>query len=86
MHEQGNDAENTMRIVGQYANQLEIGHSEHEFVFDFGQSYQNDEPPHVHTRIVTGPFYAKAFLNVLQEALERYEGKFGLLRDDQDQK
>lgn len=66
-------------IMGQYANYLEIGHNEHEFVFDFGESYENDEPTRVHTRIVTGPVYAKVFLKLLQSAMAEYEESYGPL-------
>jgi hypothetical protein len=70
------------RIIAHYANYLEIGHNEYEFLFDFGELYQQDEPWRLHTRIVTGPVYAKAFLKVLKDAVARYEQNFGLIEDD----
>jgi hypothetical protein len=43
---------------GRYANVLQVGHNAFEFVFDFGQDYQEDHEVQWHTRIVTGPAYA----------------------------
>lgn len=69
------------KVIGQYANYLEIGHNEHEFLFAFGQSYQEEDYLRVHTRIVTGPVYAKAFLKLLHEALAQYEERFGTINE-----
>jgi hypothetical protein len=81
MHEHEHDKDNTERIMAHYANYLEVGHNKEEFLFDFGQLYQEDERLHVHTRIVTAPAYAKAFLKTLQNALYEYEDKFGMVEE-----
>jgi hypothetical protein len=62
--------------VGGYANFLKVGYTEYEFLLDFGQSF-GQEDPHVHTRIVTTPAYAKALSRTLHGALEQYEATFG---------
>jgi Protein of unknown function (DUF3467) len=64
------------RIEGRYANYFVVGHNACEFVLDFGQSYM-DKQPQVHSRIVTGPFYAKELLKVLTRSIEQYESEFG---------
>jgi len=50
------------RIDGCYANYLCIGHNAYEFVLDFGQPFPESEYFEPHTRITTGPAYAKGFL------------------------
>ena len=65
-----------------YANYIEVGHNAFEFVLDFGQMYADDNPEQIHTRIVTGPLYAKEFLEVLEESVERYEEAFGPITRD----
>ncbi len=62
---------------GAYANYLKIGQNAFEILFDFGQIYLEDDDAHFHTRIITSPVYAKAFLKVLEDCLERYEREFG---------
>jgi hypothetical protein len=65
------------KLEGKYTNYFAIGHSQCEFVIDFGQSYSEDESPEFYTRIVTGPVYAKALLEMLRDAIETYEITFG---------
>ena len=68
-------------VVARYANHFEIGENAAEFVLDFGQSYSEAEEVEIHTRIVTSPPYAKAFLRLLQEAVDRHEGVYGEIRE-----
>ena len=63
-------------MEGRYSNQLRVGYNGYEFVFEFAQSSAG-EKPWVHTRIITAPAYAKAFLEVIQESLAQYEAAFG---------
>ena len=60
-----------------YANHFKIGHNAFEFLIDFGQYLPDDERAELSARIVTTPAYAKALLEVLQEAIEQYEKRFG---------
>jgi chromosome segregation ATPase len=64
---------------GQYANYFEIGQNAFDFVLVFGQLYANEDQVHRHTRIITGPVYAKALLEVLRESVGQYEEKFGAI-------
>lgn len=68
-------------VVAHYANYFEIGENAAEFVLDFGQSYSEVEEGQIHTRIVTSPPYAKAFLRLLQEAVDRHEDAYGEIRE-----
>ena len=54
------DGEPGAERQGVYSNHFKIGYNAFEFVLDFGQSYEEDKPEARHTRIVTGPAYAKA--------------------------
>ncbi len=67
------------KLGGVYANHLKIGQNAFEFLFDFGQLYLEDDDAQFHTRIITTPVYAKAFLKVLADCLERYERDFGTI-------
>ncbi len=64
---------------GRYANYFQVGHNALEFVLDFGQYYRENEEARFHTRIVTGPMSARAFLETLQESLGQYEETFGAI-------
>jgi len=71
------------RIEGKYANYFEIGHNAFEFLLDFGQMYSDGVQQKIHTRIVTGPSYAKELLQVLERSIEQYEQQFGLIKQDE---
>ena len=63
-------------LEGKYVNYFEVGHNAFEFILDFGQSYAGNQEAQLHTRIVTSPAYAKAFLETLRESIEQYERSF----------
>ena len=60
-----------------YANYFKAGNNAFEVILEFGQFYEGDPQPRMHTRIVTTPAYAKTFLEILTEVLSRYENLFG---------
>ncbi len=64
-------------LCARYANYLTVGHNAFEFLLDFGQFYTDTAGASVHTRIVTNPMYAKAFLVTLTESVEVYEREHG---------
>ena len=64
---------------GRYANYFEIGHNAFEFVLDFGQKYSDGLEEKIHTRIITGPSYAKELLRVLEKSIAHYEQAFGVI-------
>jgi hypothetical protein len=71
---------------GCYANYLKIGQNAFEFLLVFGHLYLDDnlveQEGLFHTRIVTTPVYAKAFLKVLEECIEHHERTFGVIPDE----
>jgi hypothetical protein len=64
---------------GRYANSFHIGHNAFEFVFDFLQQYGNEAAPRSHTRVITSPAYAKAFLHTLATSIADYEREFSTI-------
>jgi hypothetical protein len=71
------DGQEPARLEGRYANALKVGHNAFEFLLEFGQTTEDDSEVRCLCRIVTSPAYAKAFLQTLQESIERYEETFG---------
>jgi hypothetical protein len=61
---------------GKYTNSFQIGHNAFEFVFEFGQSY-DQQAELIHTRLVTSPVFAAQFSQLLAQALAQYENRFG---------
>jgi hypothetical protein len=74
-------AESRPEKIGRYANCVEVGYNEYEFLLDFGQSFREEEPPVMHTRIVTTAAYAKALCRTLRHSVEDYEAEYGVLPD-----
>jgi hypothetical protein len=62
---------------GRYANHFELAFTESEFLLDFGQSYDREKEPLIHTRIILTPLSAKALFAMLHDLLEQYETKAG---------
>jgi hypothetical protein len=62
---------------GRYANHFYIGHNAFEVILEFGQFYEGNDKPLMHTRIVTSPAYALTFLQLMTSAIEQYESSFG---------
>lgn len=65
------------RLEGKYANHFAVGYNAYEFIFDFGQSYSENEEAELTVRVVTSPFYAKEFLKTLQKSVEQYDKSYG---------
>lgn len=82
MSHEENNRRRFNHLHGQYANYFKVGHNASEFVIDMGQFYQNNGEASVHTRIVTGPLYAKALLDLLTASVESYEQLHGQIRED----
>ena len=79
MKQEDENPQNPGSFEGRYANAFQVGHSAFEFLLDFGQVSPESEQVQLHTRIITGPVYAKAFLETLRESIERYEQTFGAI-------
>lgn len=64
---------------GRYSNYFEVGFNSFEFILDFGQAYDGASTGLHHTRLVTGPAYAKALAHLLLESLAAYERTHGTI-------
>ncbi|MGM9480233.1 DUF3467 domain-containing protein [Roseateles sp. NT4] len=62
----------------QYANQFEVGFSRNEVLLRMAQAYEGEAITHgMPTRVVMTPSYAMALLQLLSEAMQRYEAEYG---------
>ena len=62
---------------GAYANQVIIGHSQKEFILDFGLILPPGNKLKIVSRVITNPVDAKVLAMVLNENISRYEQMFG---------
>ena len=69
------------KLEGRYANYFKIGYNAFEFVIDFGQSFSENDQAELCARIVTGPVYAKDFLETLKSSIDRYQKVFGPIQE-----
>lgn len=79
------DSKGPPALEWRYSNYFEIGHNAIEFFLDFGQHSADQEQPHMHTRIITAPTYAKALLVTLAASVQQYERLFGEIRKTADE-
>jgi len=75
----------TRTLEARYCNYFEIGHNAFEFIFDFGQYHPEDAAAHMHSRVVTGPVYAKLLAGLLHETLQRFEEEHGPIQPVDDE-
>ena len=68
------------QIEARYTNYFEIGHNAFEFMLDFGQYYPAAEAARMHSRIVTGPAYAKLLSEMLVASVQRFEREHGFIQ------
>jgi hypothetical protein len=68
---------------GTYSNLAIISHSNSEFVIDFVRLVPNVPKAKVKSRIILTPKHAKRLLNALKDNIDKFEGQYGNI-DDQD--
>ena len=66
--------------AARYANYFESGHNAAEFILDFGQVCSPSEERQMHTRSITSPVYAKAFIRLPEKAVQQQEQMYGPIR------
>lgn len=64
---------------GRYSNSFKVGFNPFEFILDFGQAYEGVSGELHHTRLITGPAYAKALAHLLLDSLADYEQTYGTI-------
>lgn len=72
-------------LEARYANYFEVGHNAFEFIFDFGQYHTESGSALMHSRIVTGPVYAKLLADLLRNAVLRFEEEHGAIQATEDE-
>jgi hypothetical protein len=80
----GQNAKASRVREGKYANYYEVGHNPFEFYVDFGQYDPQSESVQMHTRVVTGPAYAKMLVETLSVAVQKFEREHGPIRSNRD--
>jgi hypothetical protein len=76
-----NSSHKSKTLEGRYANHFAVGYNQCEFIFDFGQSYSENDQAELYSRIITSPVYAKAFLKMLRDSVEAFETAYGGISD-----
>jgi hypothetical protein len=66
---------------GRYSNHFKVGFNSFEFILDFGQAYEGVSVELHHTRLITGPAYAKALAHLLLDSVSAYEQTYGTIPD-----
>ncbi len=66
---------------GIYANLAIITHSPAEFVIDFTRVMPGVPKAKVHARIIMTPQHMKMFANALHDNIDKYEKKFGEIKN-----
>ena len=80
--DESKDSQDNGQPNGRYANGFTVGHNAFEFLLDFYQSYAEDKPALLHTRVITTPVYAKSLLALLRKSIDQYENVFGAIPDE----
>lgn len=62
---------------GRYANHFSIGYNAFEVILQFGQFYEGNTRPVMHTKIITSPAYAERLLQLLGNTIAEYKKTFG---------
>lgn len=69
---------------GTYSNLAIISHSQSEFVLDFIRMMPNVPKAKVKSRIILTPQHAKRLLRALVDNVQKFEGQFGPIKEQDD--
>jgi len=69
-------------LEARYANYVQVGFNEVEFILEFGQLYATEPRPRCHTRIACAPLYAKSLADTLNRSFETYEANHGVIESE----
>jgi len=70
-------------LRGIYSNIMGISHTKEEFVMDFGMLIGNRGT--INTRIITSPSHIKRIYSVLMDNINKYEQKYGEIKETEKQ-
>lgn len=68
-------------LKGVYANMVQIGHTQEEFIIDF----MNIFPPQglINSRVIVNPQHMKRIAAAITENIKKYEDQFGKIAESQ---
>ena len=69
---------------GSYSNYLKVGFNAHEFLLDFGQCYEGQDPL-FNVRVVATPPSVKGFAEVLNQSVTEYESRHSRIPETDDE-
>jgi hypothetical protein len=69
---------------GHYANMALVNHTETEFTLDFIYVQPQQPKARVRSRIITSPKHMKRLLLALQDNVNKYEGRYGVIEVSDD--
>jgi len=70
-------------VEGRSANHFELAFTESEFLLDFGQAYDTNHEPLIHTRIIMTPRSAMTLARMMHEIVEQFVQTIGPIHDRQ---
>jgi len=68
-------------LKGTYANAMQIGHTQEEFVVDFMNLSPRQGVGIVSSRVIISPGHLKRIISAMQDNLKRYENQFGDIKE-----
>ncbi len=67
-------------LKGVYANAMQVGHTQEEFIVDFMNLSPQQGVGIVSSRVIISPGHLKRIIAALQDNLQRYENQFGVVK------
>jgi hypothetical protein len=80
---EGEEGRKSQIVEGRSANHFELAFTESEFLLDFGQAYDTNREPLIHTRIIMTPRSAMTLARMMQEIVEQFVKTIGPIHDRQ---
>jgi hypothetical protein len=80
---EGEEGRKSPVVEGRCANHFELAFTESEFLLDFGQAYDTNREPLIHTRIIMTPRSAMTLARMMHEIVEQFVQTMGPIHDRQ---
>ena len=68
-----------MQMEARCANHFEVVFTDSEFLLNFGQLFDGETEPLIHTKVVVTPRSARTLGSMLESLIECYEAMFGAI-------
>ena len=80
---EGEEGRKSQTVEGRSANHFELAFTESEFLLDFGQAYDTNREPLIHTRIIMTPRSAITLARMMREIVDQFVQTIGPIQDRQ---